>query len=148
MSFKEYLSSSRVSVLALTALLATGAGCTSSQEQATTTSTTGSETSTTTTSSYKDGTYTAVGSYTTPAGIDSLPVTLTIKDGVITEASSTSPASNVTSQKFQQDFSKNIKQLVVGKKLSEVRLDKVSGGSLTPKGFNDAVATIKKEAAM
>jgi hypothetical protein len=38
------------------------------------------------------------------------------------------------------------KQYVVGKKIDEVQLTKVSGSSLTPQGFNDALAKIKAEA--
>ena len=39
--------------------------------------------------------------------------------------------------------SNNVKTLVVGKKITDVKLDKVSGSSLTPKGFNDALEQIK-----
>lgn len=98
-------------------------------------------------SSYKDGTYTVVGNYTSPGGAEELGVTVTLKDGVITETSVEPKATRPNSVKFQGIFAENYKPLVEGKKIDEVKLDKVSGSSLAPKGFNDALEKIKTEAA-
>lgn len=93
--------------------------------------------------SYKDGTYSAMGDYFSPGGEEQIGVTLTLKDDVIVDASVVSKAENPNSIKFQGIFVSNFKPLVVGKKISDVNLTKVSGSSLTPKGFNDALAKIK-----
>ena len=101
---------------------------------------------TTTSSIYKDGTYSAVGNYNSPAGTESINITLTLKDDVITDAQFVSNATFPQSKQFQAIFGANYKTLVVGKKIQDVNLTKVSGSSLTPKGFNDAVAKIKVSA--
>jgi uncharacterized protein with FMN-binding domain len=99
-----------------------------------------------TASSYKDGTYTKVGEYSAPSGQEKMGVTVTIKGGVITAASLEHMAVSPISANFQTKFEGGYKTLVVGKRVDEVQLDKVSGSSLTPKGFNDALAKIKLEA--
>lgn len=95
---------------------------------------------------YADGTYSATGTYTSPGGKESLPVTLTLEGGVIVEVSVETPATNPASQKWQTVFAQNFQALVVGKNIDDLELTNVSGSSLTPKGFNDAVAQIKAEA--
>jgi hypothetical protein len=95
---------------------------------------------------YADGTYSATGTYSSPAGKEEVPVTLTLVNGVITDASVSIAATNATSKQFQAVFSENFAALVVGKNIDDVNLSKVSGSSLTPKGFNDAISQIKGEA--
>jgi uncharacterized protein with FMN-binding domain len=99
-------------------------------------------------SMYKDGTYSADGVYTSPAGAEHLPVTLTLKADVVTDAKVTVVATNQKSKYMQQQFADGFKQYVVGKKLNDVNVGKVSGSSLTGIGFNDAVAKIKAQAAV
>jgi uncharacterized protein with FMN-binding domain len=96
--------------------------------------------------SYKDGTYTARGAYASPAGPEEYPVSITLKDGIITAVKVTPSSTNEVSTNFQTQFSKNVQPIVIGKSINEVKLDKVSGSSLTPKGFNDAVEKIKAQA--
>lgn len=98
------------------------------------------------THAYKDGTYTATGSYTSPAGPETVTITLTVKGDVITDATGVSNTTHPTSKNFQGMFVSNFAPMVIGKDLSSVSLTKVSGSSLTPKGFNDAVADIRAEA--
>ncbi len=95
---------------------------------------------------YRDGTYNATGVYTSPGGAEKIGVTLTLKGDVITAAEVQKMATIEVSVKMQTVFADNYKQQVIGKNISEVKLDKVSGSSLTPKGFNDAVAKIKVQA--
>lgn len=101
---------------------------------------------TTTTSPYKDGQYSATGDYVTPGGPRQVGVVITLKDGVITDSVFTGKAQDEESQRFQGEFAANYKSLVVGKNINEVSLTKVSGSSLTPKGFNDALDKVKAEA--
>ncbi len=95
---------------------------------------------------YKDGTYSAVGNYVSPGGAESIDITLVIKDDNIIEATAVSKAERPQSKNFQNIFVKNFSPLVIGKKIDVVNLSRVSGSSLTPKGFNDAVIKIKAEA--
>lgn len=95
---------------------------------------------------YKDGTYSARGNYYSPAGLESITINVTIKDGIITDTSAVAEATDEKSVKMQGVFIENYKQYVVGKSIDEVKLDKVSGSSLTGAGFNDAISKIKTEA--
>lgn len=97
---------------------------------------------------YANGEYSVEGSYVSPGGQETLPVTLTLENDIIVDAEVTVNASNPMTERFQGIFVENYKSLVIGKKLDEVELDNVSGSSLTPQGFNDAVAKIKAEAAV
>lgn len=96
--------------------------------------------------SYKNGTYSAVGDYISPGGAEQIDVKVTLKDNVITDAVVVSKASRPNSKIFQGMFVSNFKPQVVGKNIDEVKLTKVSGSSLTPKGFNDALEKIKGQA--
>jgi uncharacterized protein with FMN-binding domain len=96
--------------------------------------------------SFKDGTYTAEGDYRSPVGPEHIKVELTIKAGVVTDSVVTAEANMPKSQHFQNLFVDGYKQLVVGKKISDLQLGKVAGSSLTPKGFNDAVTKIMTQA--
>lgn len=99
------------------------------------------------TGDYKAGKYSAEGEYTSPAQPEKVKVDLSLSaDGTITDISFTGEAANPTSKKFQGQFANGYKALVMGKKIDEVKLDKVSGSSLTPMGFNDAIEKIKAEA--
>ena len=98
------------------------------------------------TSAYKDGTYTATGSYMSPGGPDKLGVSLTIKNGIVTDATVTPEPGDRESQYYQGIFVASYKPLVVGKDISTIKLSKVSGSSLTSGGFDDALAQIKAQA--
>lgn len=96
---------------------------------------------------YKDGTYTAVGSYRSPGGPDQISITATLKNDVITDISATPMPGDKTSEHYQSLFISGYKPLVVGKNIDSVKLNAVSGSSLTPIGFNEAITKIKAEAS-
>jgi uncharacterized protein with FMN-binding domain len=95
--------------------------------------------------SYKDGTYTATGSYMSPGGQDQVTVTLTLANSIITSVSVTASGDR-TSQHYQSKFLSGYKQYVVGMNISSVNLTHVSGSSLTPIGFDNALSQIKSQA--
>ena len=95
---------------------------------------------------YKDGEYKAVGKYTSPGGAETLGVTVILKGDIIESAEVETMGDRPNTMKFQGIFKDNFKSFVVGKNIDEVKLDKVSGSSLAPKGFNDALDKVKKEA--
>ncbi|ROQ63757.1 FMN-binding protein [Rathayibacter sp. PhB152] len=99
------------------------------------------------TGAYADGTYEADGSYTSPGGNESVGVELTLESGVVTAVTVTPESENPTGQEYQTRFASGISGEVVGKSLDELDVTKVSGSSLTSGGFNDAVETIKADAA-
>lgn len=95
---------------------------------------------------YKDGTYSADGVYSSPAGAEDIGVTLTLKGDVVTDASVVPHATNMKSKFMQGMFIDGYKAQVIGKNISDLHLTKISGSSLTPAGFNDAVAKIEVQA--
>jgi len=96
---------------------------------------------------YKDGTYTKVGSYLSPAGIEKVTVTLTVTNGSVSSSSVMNGANDPTASSYQSIFINSYKGKVEGKKLSDINLTNVSGSSLTPMGFMDALHQIEKDAA-
>jgi hypothetical protein len=94
---------------------------------------------------YTNGTYTAVGSYMSPGGLDHIGVTLTLKNDIITTVSIDPQPGDHTSSRYMTIFASGYEQYVVGKNIADVHLTHVSGSSLTPEGFNDALAQIKTQ---
>lgn len=95
---------------------------------------------------YKDGSYSAVGNYVSPGGAEEIGLQITLRDDVVVSAEMEVKATRPTSVKMQTAVKENFSPFVVGKKIDEIKLDKVSGSSLTPKGFNDAIEKIKSQA--
>lgn len=98
------------------------------------------------TASFKDGTYSANGTYENPAGSQTVQVSLTLKDGVVTAATFTGHPDNPTTITMQNKFKAGFTQEVVGKPIDQIALTVVNGSSLTPKGFMDALNKIKTQA--
>jgi uncharacterized protein with FMN-binding domain len=99
------------------------------------------------TGSYTDGTYTEDAEYTSPGGTEQIEVTVTLADGVITEVEVVGDGDNPNSKRYQGEFADGIGDVVVGKSIDEISVDKVAGSSLTSSGFNDAIEEIKADAA-
>jgi uncharacterized protein with FMN-binding domain len=101
----------------------------------------------TTTSAYKNGTYSASGSYSSPGGTQSLDLAATISDGKITQIQMTSKATDAKSERYQSLFKDGISGIIVGKSLDD-DLDPgvVNGSSLTQNGFVQAINSIKTQA--
>ena len=116
------------------------------QDTSTQTQQLASETSDSETSVYADGTYSATGEYTAPPGIESVGVTITIVDDVVTDVSVDSQAEHPKSQEYQGDFVSGIAELVSGVSLDDADVGAVSGSSLTSNGFNDALDKIRNQA--
>lgn len=99
-----------------------------------------------TSKTYKDGTYSATGSYASPGGRESIELTVTLKNGVITDTSLVADATDGDAKEYQADFKSAYKDMVVGKDITTVSLSRVAGSSLTSNGFNDALDQIKTDA--
>ena len=94
--------------------------------------------STATSGEYKDG---------TPETVETISVSLTIADGVVESVEVTGDPQARESEQYQGQFIDGISDEVVGKSLDEIEVSRVAGSSLTSGGFNEAVASIKEQAA-
>ncbi len=107
---------------------------------------TGSSDSGSSAAAYKDGTYTADGSYKTPETTESVTVTVTLADDKITDVEVTGEPKAPQTEQYQGRFIGGISGEVVGKDIDEVNVSRVAGSSLTSGGFNEAIDKIKAEA--
>ncbi|MFT4300019.1 MAG: FMN-binding protein [Aeromicrobium sp.] len=145
-SARHRLALSAASASALLALVACGAEESTSASDQTTTATTSTDTAAS--AAYTPGDYTATGSYTTPGGRQSVEVEVTLEaDGTITDVTVIPLADGGNSEQFQTKFAGGIAAEVVGTKIDDLSVSKVSGSSLTSGGFNAAIEEIKDEAA-
>jgi uncharacterized protein with FMN-binding domain len=96
---------------------------------------------------YNDGSYDAEGSYQSPGGNESIKVSITLADDVVTDVTVTPEATSGNAAQYQKAFAGGIGEVVVGKKIDDLEVSKVAGSSLTSGGFNDALETIKADAA-
>jgi uncharacterized protein with FMN-binding domain len=118
----------------------------SASSSASETSTPGSSALATSGAGYKDGTYSADGTYKSPNGTETVGVQLTLANGTVSAVEITEHPSNPNTRKFQGQFAGGIAAQVVGKSLDEIKVSKVAGSSLTSGGFNQAVEAIKAQA--
>jgi uncharacterized protein with FMN-binding domain len=112
----------------------------------TTPETTAPDTSGSDTSGFADGTYTADGGYVAPSGPETVTVTVTLADGVVTAVEVVGHASDPQAKSHQADFAGGIAAEVVGKSIEGLSVDRVAGSSLTGAGFNTALDEIRSEA--
>ena len=120
--------------------------CIRDSSSASETSTPGSSALATSGAGYKDGTYSADGTYKSPNGTETVGVQLTLANGTVSAVEITEHPSNPNTRKFQGQFAGGIAAQVVGKSLDEIKVSKVAGSSLTSGGFNQAVEEIKSQA--
>lgn len=96
---------------------------------------------------YTDGTYTESGDYQAPSGAETVEVTVTLADNTITDVKVVGDATDAQAKLHQGEFIDGIADVVVGKNIDEISVDKVGGSSLTSGGFNAAIDAIKADAA-
>ncbi len=93
---------------------------------------------------YVDGTYSAAGSYKSPAGNETVDISLSIDaQGKITAAKFKGNTQNARSKEYQAKFAAGFEKEVVGKSIDKLALTVVNGSSLTPIGFMDAVKKVQ-----
>jgi len=124
------------------------AGCSAADASTsgTTDTSSGSGSSVDTSASYKDGTYTEDGDYTSPGGPQSVTVKLTLAGDKVTAVTVTGHASDPTAKSYQAQFVDGISAVVVGKDIDALTVSRVAGSSLTSGGFNAALKAIKADA--
>ena len=120
---------------------------TATDDTGTTDAGTGTTDGSTGASGYADGTYTAEGSYATPETVETISVTVTLADGVITAVEVEGDPQRPESVQYQGQFVGGIADVVVGQPIDEIQVSRVAGSSLTSGGFTEAIDAIKAEAA-
>jgi uncharacterized protein with FMN-binding domain len=96
---------------------------------------------------YSDGTYTAEGTYATPESVETISVTVTLADDVVTAVKVNGTPTERESKEYQSKFIGGISDAVVGKDIDTISVSRVAGSSLTSSGFNQAIEEIKSQAA-
>ena len=96
--------------------------------------------------SYKDGSYSSLGTYISPGGHETLKVTLTLSNQIITALDVTSVMVDPTAAGYEADFEAGVNAVVVGRNIASIHVGAVGGSSLTSLGFNSALANIKAQA--
>jgi uncharacterized protein with FMN-binding domain len=132
---------------ALAGCSATPAGTSGGAGGGSTASNSGGGDTTPSTTTYKDGSYTAPGTYESPGGTEHISVTLTLAKNIITAMKVTTVKADPTATGYEQMFEGGINAVTVGKDINTLNIGVVAGSSLTSLGFNRALATIKADAA-
>jgi uncharacterized protein with FMN-binding domain len=130
----------------LTALVLAGCSSAASSADPATPSTSSSAAASAAAATFKDGTYTALGKYVSPGGPSAVDVTLTLKKNVVAGVEVVPKAENSTAQSYESRFASGVSSQVVGRRLDELNVTKVSGSSLTSQGFDRAVEAIAARA--
>ena len=95
---------------------------------------------------YADGSYSAMGSYTSPGGTETLRVSLSIVNDIVKTLSVTSVHVDPTAAEYEARFEAGVGAIVIGRNLANANVGAVAGSSLTSLGYNSALATIRAEA--
>lgn len=98
-------------------------------------------------SGYADGTYSAGAAYRVPGTIESIKVSVTLANGIITNASVSQSGIEPESARYQEGFASAYRSYVIGKSIGSVNVSRISGASLTTEGFSNALAQIASKAA-
>lgn len=136
--------SKTVSMAPATTAIPDGAG--STKPAAPATGSTGSPNVSSGASGYKDGRYNASSNYFVPPGEESIAVSLTLQNGVVTGVSIKNSERDRDSATFQEGFAALYKSHVVGKKISGLQIGSIAGASDTAEAFNDALNRIASQA--
>jgi hypothetical protein len=87
--------------------------------------------------------YTEELSYTSPAGKDTVKVSMVTQNGIITSVTTTPLATHPISLKLQTAFAEGVSKSVVGKPIKGLKVDTVSWASLTTTAFNTYLASME-----
>jgi uncharacterized protein with FMN-binding domain len=124
-----------------------GAEATPGSDGAGSSADTGSTGASTGSGDYADGTYEEDGDYRSPGGQQSVTVSVTLKDDIVTDVTVTPHATDPNAKQFQGQFAGAIADQVVGKDIHSLDVSRVAGSSLTSQGFNAAIELIKADAS-
>ncbi len=93
-----------------------------------------------------DKTFTSTVSYNVPEnGVQSLSITVTLNENIITNISILQSKGAGKSRNYQNNFEASYKSLVLGKDIKSVSLSRVGGASSTTNAFNQAIKSINSQ---
>lgn len=95
---------------------------------------------------YKDGSYTEQGTYSSPGGQEVISVDLTIAADAVKAVEVSTVKADPTATQYEAKFIGGIGDAIVGKKIDDLNVTNVAGSSLTSQGFDDALTKIKSDA--
>lgn len=97
---------------------------------------------------FKDGTYTVEDAYYVMPGLsEPMHTTITLNDGIITDASVAFGTKDIHSEYHQRGFVAAYKAAVIGVSITDVPFSRIGGASLTTGGFNDALQKVMNRAS-
>jgi hypothetical protein len=96
--------------------------------------------------SYKDGSYSEHGTYSSPGGQELINVALTLKNNIVTAVTVKTLKADPTAHEYEELFEGGISKVVVGKNINALNVSRVAGSSLTSMGFDNALTAIKADA--
>lgn len=97
-------------------------------------------------SEFRDGEYVARGSFGTPDGPKSISIKVSLRQNLVRNATVLSGNEASSAKPYTTLFRNGFKPYVVGKDIAGLKLAKISGASLTTKGFNRAIQDIRAQA--
>ena len=89
--------------------------------------------------------YTTTLLYESPGGREENPVSITLENGIITKIDFQVQTQIDASIRYQQQFAKELPAVIVGKKITGLQIDKLSGASLTTDAFNAALLKLSQQ---
>lgn len=95
---------------------------------------------------YSDGSYTENGTYNSPGGSETISVTLTLGNDLVTAVSVSTVSADATARGYEAMFAGGISGAAVGHNIGTLHVGAVAGSSLTSIGFNQAVGKIRADA--
>ncbi len=95
---------------------------------------------------YNDGSYTTEVVYSVPDGFNRLKLSVKLENGKIVDANVTQSDIDEESRKYDRRFQSAYKSFLLGQEIDSLKLDIVSGASLTSGAFNDALEKIRQQA--
>lgn len=93
-------------------------------------------------SGFTDGTFTKTAGYQTPGGPETVTVKMQLRSGVVAAVAVTGSEGTPNAKHYVEAFAGGVGNQVVGKKIAGLKVGAIAGSSLTPSGFNAAVAKI------
>jgi hypothetical protein len=95
---------------------------------------------------YRDGSYSEGGSYTSPGGTETIRVNITLGNDRVTAVSVSTVSADPTATGYEAQFASGISAAAVGRNIATLRVGAIAGSSLTAIGFNQAVGKIRADA--
>lgn len=95
---------------------------------------------------YKNGSYETEVVYSVPDGFNRLKLSVKLENGKVVDVNVTQSDIDGESRGYDRKFQSSYKSFVIGQDIDNLKLDIVSGASLTTGAFNNALEKIRQQA--